>query len=76
MAKKVGEHKTEGICLNNQTVGNLKKYLSRFPEDAKVVITTTDREGDYHNYDCQIACNFEHQHETNVVQFILGFIKG
>jgi len=65
----------EGVCLNNQTVGNLKKYLRKFPNDARVVITSTDSEGNYRNFDCKIACNFEHQFKTNTVQLILGFIK-
>jgi len=64
--------KGKGVCLNNQTVGNLKRYLDLYPDNAKVVITHTDREGNYINYDCQIACNFEHQEKENVIQFILG----
>ena len=64
----------EGICLNHQTVGNLKKYLAQFPDNAKVVIHSADRTGDYRNFDCQIGCNFEHQHQENIVQFILGWM--
>jgi len=60
------------ICLNNQTVGNLKKYLSRFPDDAKVSIHNVDRQGNYVTYDCQIACNFEHQEKTKEALLILG----
>jgi len=72
MAKNVKHTKTEAICLNNQTVGNLKKYLARFPDDAAVVIYSTDMNGNCINFDCQIACNFEHQVETNTIQFVLG----
>ena len=68
------QKKVEGICLNNQTVGNLKKYLSQFPNDAKVVIHSADRGGVYYNFDCQIACNFDHQHETNTVQLLMGWM--
>ncbi|MCJ7483923.1 MAG: hypothetical protein MUO31_13270 [Thermodesulfovibrionales bacterium] len=60
----------DDICLNNQTVGNLKKYLAHFSDDAKVII--------HHAcivYDCQICCNFEHQEETNTAQLMLGFPK-
>jgi len=58
------------ICLNHQTVGNLKAYLDRFPDDAKVVISGIGP--NYDDVDCQIACNVEHQEQENVVQFILG----
>ena len=54
------------ICLNDQTVGNLKKYLNLFPKDAKVVITDW-KQG---NFDCCICCNFEHQIKTNIVQLM------
>ena len=73
MVKNVKHTETETICLNDQTVGNLKKYLARFPDDAKVVIHCTDKSGSYHNYDCQIGCNFDYQEENNTVQFCLGF---
>ena len=63
----------EGISLNCMTAGNLIKYLQTFPESAKVVITHTDRDGNYINSDCQIACNFECQYERNVIQFVIGF---
>lgn len=60
----------ETIRLSNQTVGNLKKYLAGFPDDAKVTISGV---GDhYTDHDCQIACNFEHQKEKNTVQLTLG----
>ena len=64
-----------GICLNHQTAGNLIKYLQTFPADAKVVIHSVDRTGDFRNFDCQIGCNFEYQQENNLVQFILGFTE-
>ena len=48
----------DGICLNQQTVGNLKLYLNRFPDNARVFISGVGKS--YDNYDCQIACNFEH----------------
>ena len=60
------------ISLNQQTVGNLKNYLNEFSDDAKVSIHHVDREGNYITYDCQIACNFEHQKETNEALFLLG----
>ena len=68
------DYDEDGIRLNAQTVGNLKRYLSQFPDNARVVINATDREGNYIEWDCQIACNFEHQHETNTVKFILGMV--
>ena len=83
MAKENTEHeyvamphiRQDGICLNNQSAGNLIKYLQHFPADARVVITAADREGNYQNYDAQIACNFEHQEKTQTVQLVLGFVK-
>lgn len=57
----------QSVCLNNQTVENLIKYLQRFPADAKVQIWH-----DYKDYDCNICCNTEHQIETNTVQLMLG----
>ena len=60
----------ETICLNNQTVGNLKKYLAGFPDDARVIISGIGES--YQDHDCQIACNFEQQEKANVVQFIPG----
>ena len=68
---KQNKHK-ESICLNDQTVGNLKRYLNQYPDNAKVVISSMDKKGNYIDYDCQIACNFEHQQKENVVQFIPG----
>lgn len=65
MAK--AEKKREIICLNMQTAGNMIKYLQRFPADAKMVIHTTDKNGVYRNYDCQIGCNFDYQEEANTV---------
>ena len=62
------EDTVKSVRLNNQTVGNLKKYLDRFPNDAKVFIV----DGQYKNRDCQICCNFDHQEEKNTVQFMLG----
>lgn len=70
MRKNNKHTETESICLNNQTVGNLKKYLTRFPNSAKVVIAGVGK--NYIDYDCQIACNFEHQEKTNTVMFTLG----
>lgn len=58
------------IRLNHQTVGNLKQYLSGFPDDAKVMISGVGE--NYTDHDCQIACNFEVQEKKNVVQFVLG----
>ncbi len=83
MAKENAEHeyvamphlRQDGICLNNQTAGNLIKYLQTFPADAHVVITAVDSAGDDRNYDAQIACNFEHQEKTQTVQLLLGFIR-
>ena len=66
--------RTDGISLNHQTVGNLTKYLQMFPADAKVVIHNTDRTGDYRIFDCQIACNFDHQKENNLVQLMPGWM--
>ena len=60
----------KAIRLNNQTVDNLKKYLDGFPDDAKVMISGVGT--NYKDYDCQIACNFEHQEKENTVQFVLG----
>ena len=59
----------KGICLNNQTTGNLITYLQRFPKNAKVTIWH-----DYKTYDCQICCNFEHQKETKTAMLMLGFV--
>lgn len=56
----------DGARLNKQDSGKLIDYLQEFP-DAKVVIWH-----DYAMYDCQICCNFEHQHETNTVMLMLG----
>ena len=65
------ETEKNGIQLNKQTVGNLIDFLQEFPADAKVVLWL-----DYAEYDCVIACNFVHQHETNKVMLIQGdFIK-
>lgn len=60
----------EAIRHNNQTVGNLRKYLAGFPDDAKIVISGIGE--NYADHDCQIACNFSHQEKENTVQFILG----
>ena len=60
----------EDICLNNQTVGNLRKFLESFPDDAKVVISGIGES--FASYDCQIACNFEFQRDQKLVQFIVG----
>ncbi len=57
----------DGVRLNKQTAGNLIDYLQEFPFDAEVTIWH-----DYNTYDCQICCNFEHQHETNTVMLMLG----
>jgi len=57
------------VCLNFQTVGNLKKYLEQFPNDFKVVIHS-----DYKTRDCVIACNYENQIESKTVQLIPGAI--
>ena len=65
----------DAICLNNQTVGNLKRYLDTFPDEAEVVISATDREGNYHHWDCCIGCNFEFQREHNRIVLSLGFTK-
>lgn len=64
-----------GICLNHQKVGNLKKYLDRFPDDAEVVISGTDSEGNYHHFDCCIGCNFDFQTEHKRVVLSLGTIQ-
>jgi len=61
------QNKRDSVCLNDQTVGNLKKYLNRFPDDAKVYIWH-----DYKNWDAVICCNFEHQEADNIVQIMLG----
>ena len=66
------EKEQESIQLNNQTVGNLKRYLESFPDDAKVVIYTMDENMNYKHYDCLIACNFNQQHENNMVQLLIG----
>jgi len=63
---------SEGICLNNQTTSNLSKYLQGFPPDAKVVIHHQDRDGNFVTFDCQIACNIEHQTKENKAILILG----
>lgn len=57
----------ESICLNNQTTTNLIQYLRQFPPGSPVKISH-----DYKNWDCQIACNFEHQKETGIAQLMLG----
>ncbi len=74
MAKNTKQINGESICLNDQTVGNFKKYLAMFPDDARIVIHSTDHEDYYHNYDCQIGCNFDHQKETNTVMVFQGFV--
>lgn len=66
----MAEERTEiesSVCLNNQKVGNLIKYLQRFPADAVVTVWH-----DYKEFDCQICCNTEHQIDTNNVQLMLG----
>ena len=65
MALKSGD-----IRINNMDVGNLKKYLDNFPDDAKVVIAGQGAK--FEDLDCQIACNFDHQRSENVVQFTVG----
>ena len=57
------------IILNNQTVGNMKKYLDQFPDDAKMVIATENG-----NRDCQIASNFDNQIYKNCVMLINGMV--
>jgi len=74
MAKKQKKSIGEGVTLTNQTAGNLKKYLERFPSDARVVIHDTDRGGSYHLYDCVIGCNFEYQENNKTVIFACGFV--
>jgi hypothetical protein len=67
MSTKQDEH------INHQTVGNLKRYLEHFPDDAKVRIYADDLlSGTWLNHDCRVGGDFEHQHETNTVQFFLG----
>jgi len=61
----------DGICLNNQTVDNLIKYLQQYPDNARVTIWH-----DYKTFDCQICCNFEHQKKTNTVQVMTGTLIG
>lgn len=73
MAKNVKHPKDEVIRLNKQTAANLIKYLQGFPRDAKVVIHGMDNTG-YHNYDCQVGCNFEHQQKTNTIIVFRGDI--
>ena len=68
-------HFEKGVCLNNQTVGNLKKYLDRFPDDAEVVIVAANKEGNYHHWDCWIGCNFEYQESHKRVVLHTGFVK-
>lgn len=64
------------ICLNNQTVGNLKRYLEEFPDDARVVIHAySHNHQDYKIFDCQIGCNIEHQKETNRVILLKGWVE-
>ena len=74
MAKNTKHSKNESICLNNQTAGNLGRYLKGFPPDARVVIHGTDSEGCYQNYDCQIGCNFEYQEKAKTVILFRGFV--
>ena len=57
----------QSICLNNQTAGNLIRYLQEFPADAKVTIWHS-----YKEYDCVICCNDKHQKEENKAQLMLG----
>jgi len=64
--------KQKPVRVNQQTAGNLIKYLKSFPKDAKVVIHNHNENYGYYVSDCQIACNFEHQKETNQVMFTLG----
>ena len=61
--QKIGK----GIYLNNQTTTNLIQYLNQFPPGSPVKISH-----DFKNWDCQIACNFEHQRKTKTAQLILG----
>lgn len=68
-SKVVMSEPEKGICLNNQTVGNMRKYLKDFPDDAKITIWH-----DYKTFDCQICCNFERQKETSTVMLMLGSI--
>ena len=60
------------INLNDQTVGNLKKYLDSFPDNTRVVIYDLDENNYYQVYDCQIACNFKQQHESNMILLLKG----
>ena len=67
MTKTTVTKHEDGICLNNQRVGNLIKYLKGFPPEAKVEIWHDNK-----SHDCQICCNFEHQKEKLTVQLMLG----
>ena len=57
-----------GICLNNQTVGNLKKYLSGFKNDAKVIMRTGEN-----YFDVEIGCNEDYQKKVQEVLLLKGF---
>lgn len=64
---KVKKETDEIVCLNEQTVGNMKKYLNRFPDDARIIIHARLNAGEYRNFDCCIGCNFDYQQENNMV---------
>ncbi len=66
--------KEKPIRLNDQTAGNLITYFQRFSKKAKVVIHHTDNEGNYHNFDAQIGCNFDYQNKNNVVVLFPGML--
>jgi len=57
----------KATCLNHQTAGNLREYLSIFPDDAAVVIKASVGKKIESELDCVIACNMENQLEQNKV---------
>ena len=62
--KKLG-----GMVVNDLTIASLKKYLDTFPDDAKIVLHEWETNSDFR---VQIACNFEHQEENNIVILTKG----
>lgn len=67
---QVGDKRMAENVKHNQTVGNLKQYLERFPDDAGVVVSGIGE--NYNNHDCQIARSFGRQKKNNTVEFVLG----
>lgn len=67
MAKQ--KEKIKAALHLQPTAGQLIEYLQGFEKDAKVRIWH-----DYKTYQCQVACNFDHQWEINTVLLLLGFV--